>query len=257
MRPLAGAERAGAGTAVAPRLLARVGRAAAAREEVAVSLESKSEALRRAVRWISDARSGQADADVKKLVAEAGLRFDLTPLDQEFLWDTFVRQRPATPPAPPAQPAAAPAPPAETAARPYRKILCAIDFSEPSRVAMRRAVELAASSGASLTLLHVYLAPLAPAEMLPDPRWLKAVIDEAGAALTTWRAEAREGGAREVQVAMLEGVAWSCIVQVAREGGHDLVVVGTHGRTGIKHALLGSVAERVVRHAPCPVLVVR
>ena len=56
---------------------------------------------------------------------------------------------------------------------------------------------------------------------------------------------------------MLQGIASSEIVRFAGESGHDLIVMGTHGRTGIKHALLGSVAEKVVREAPCPVLTLR
>ena len=55
-----------------------------------MSLEPKGEALRRAVRWISDQRTDNPSADIKKLVAEAGLRFDLSPPDQEFLWHTLV-----------------------------------------------------------------------------------------------------------------------------------------------------------------------
>ncbi len=69
---------------------------------------------------------------------------------------------------------------------------------------------------------------------------------------------AREIGARaRSQVQVRDGVPWQEIVAAARETNTDLIILATHGRTGLKHVLLGSVAERVVRHAPCPVLVVR
>jgi nucleotide-binding universal stress UspA family protein len=58
-------------------------------------------------------------------------------------------------------------------------------------------------------------------------------------------------------MASVEGVPWSAIVERARHWHCDLIVIGTHGRTGLKHALLGSVAERVVRSSPCPVLTFR
>jgi nucleotide-binding universal stress UspA family protein len=59
------------------------------------------------------------------------------------------------------------------------------------------------------------------------------------------------------QVSVRGGVPWQEVVDAARESDADLIIVATHGHTGLAHVLLGSVAERVVRHAPCPVLVVR
>jgi nucleotide-binding universal stress UspA family protein len=68
----------------------------------------------------------------------------------------------------------------------------------------------------------------------------------------------REIGSRgRFQVQVRDGVPWEEVVTAARESNTDLIILSTHGRTGLSHALLGSVAERVMRHAPCPVLVVR
>jgi universal stress protein A len=143
----------------------------------------------------------------------------------------------------------------------FRRILCPIDFSECSRVAMRRAVELAIDSRAALTLLHVWEfpwytftseMPAIPADLVQELR------ADAGWTLEKWAEEARALGADRLTMSLLEGVAWDQIIAVLRtDPAYDLAVLGTHGRTGLKHVLLGSVAEKVVRHAPCPVLVVR
>ena len=142
----------------------------------------------------------------------------------------------------------------------YRKILCAVDFSEYSRDALRTAMATAVASGAGgeVTLVHVAQIPVLGAPELPfDPGVLAALVASTQRTLADWAEEARRLGSAPVSTMALEGVPWDQIVTLAREGDFDLVVMGTHGRTGLKHALLGSVAEKVVRHAPCPVLVVR
>ncbi len=141
---------------------------------------------------------------------------------------------------------------AAAAGPPFRQILCAVDFSEPSREALRFAAELAKQGGATLTVMHVY-AKHAPA----DDRAVEEKVDQLRPALTEWQETARALGAPRVEVAWEEGRAWQAIVRRAAEQHHDLVVVGTHGRTGLEHVFLGSVAERVLRHAPCSVLAVR
>jgi nucleotide-binding universal stress UspA family protein len=70
------------------------------------------------------------------------------------------------------------------------------------------------------------------------------------------KVQAESVGALEVGTKLLQGVAWDEIVRFAKTEGFDLIVMGTHGRTGIKHALLGSITEKVVRTASCPVLTV-
>jgi nucleotide-binding universal stress UspA family protein len=141
-----------------------------------------------------------------------------------------------------------------------RKILCAVDFSEPSREALHYAADLAARFGADLVLLHVYQLPgyaFPEGIVLAGPEVLADLLGRIDASLQSWRTEAVARGANRVEITTAQGAPWSEIVRTAGEGGYDLVVVGTHGRTGLGHALLGSVAERVVRKAPCPVLTVR
>ena len=120
------------------------------------------------------------------------------------------------------------------------EILFPTDFSRASEAAGRIAREMAVQAGARLHVLHVVCPvtdPSLPAEHL------------AGAARSL------ADGLR-VETALLSGWAGRTIVDYAREKRIDLIVVGTHGRTGITHAILGSVAETVVRLAPCLVLTV-
>jgi nucleotide-binding universal stress UspA family protein len=84
------------------------------------------------------------------------------------------------------------------------------------------------------------------------------MVDGETAQLAKSKTEAQQLGVKEVATRLLTGVPWDEIVSAARsDSAVDLIVIGTHGRTGLAHVLLGSVAEKVVRHAPCPVLVVR
>lgn len=141
----------------------------------------------------------------------------------------------------------------------WKKIICAVDFSEGSRVALRIAARQAADSGAELIVTHVWAPPVyflgetvgLPAGILVD------LVATAERELAAWKTEAEGYGARRVTSQFLTGAPWAEIAGAAtRDPNVDLVVVGTHGRTGLKHALLGSVAEKIVRHAACPVLVV-
>jgi nucleotide-binding universal stress UspA family protein len=138
------------------------------------------------------------------------------------------------------------------------KLLCPIDFSPSSREAMVEAIELAGRRGAALTLFHV-IAPVAVSspEAMVVPTYDAALQRETDQELEAWRAEARGLGAERVETKRVVGTPWDAIVTAAREGSFDLIVMSTHGRTGLAHVFIGSVAERVVRHAPCPVLVLR
>jgi nucleotide-binding universal stress UspA family protein len=139
-----------------------------------------------------------------------------------------------------------------------RKILCAVDFSDYSRAALSFAAELAAKSNTPLVVAYAWQPP---AWLMGNPAFalgIQDVINADAATLNTWTDEARRAGAQDVTGRFLEGVAWECIVdEVKRDAEIDLIVMGTHGRTGLKAALIGSVAEKVVRHAPCRVLVTR
>lgn len=142
----------------------------------------------------------------------------------------------------------------------FKKILCPIDFSEDSQRAIQVAAEIARNSQATLVLLYVWQ----PLQWMTDygMQWPNEVLLEAQATeegkLTAYRADAQRLGAPEVVTRLLRGEPWDQIVSVARDDrAIDLIVMGTHGRTGLRRALIGSVAERVVRHAPCTVMVVR
>lgn len=141
----------------------------------------------------------------------------------------------------------------------WTKICCATDFSETSRHAMLRAAELARRLGGELELLHVHVPPPSPGtDMLATPHDLGTMaLVELEQVMSMWREEAERLVGRPVRSTVLPGDAATEIALRARERGFDLVVLGTHGRKGLKRWVLGSVAERVVREAPCAVLVVR
>lgn len=142
-----------------------------------------------------------------------------------------------------------------------KRILCPVDFSESSDHAMRYAAALAETFGAELTLLHVVapvIAALPGETALPDT--LQADVDELVDACRE-RLEQTVGklaaNGLPVQHKILNGVPFVEIIRYARDTEMDLIVMGTHGRTGLGHLLIGSVAERVVRKSPCPVLTVK
>jgi nucleotide-binding universal stress UspA family protein len=136
---------------------------------------------------------------------------------------------------------------------PYQKLLCPYDFSDTARAALRAALGLAERFGAKLALVHV-VEPVAvpdyPFVLRIDEEQLRRRLDEDARKSLP----AEPGPARELLIR--SGIAPLEIVRAAEEAGADLVVLGTHGRTGIAHALLGSVTERVVRMSPVPVLTV-
>lgn len=139
----------------------------------------------------------------------------------------------------------------------FTHILAPVDFSEPCQKGLSAAVSLARRSGAKLTLIHVV-------KHLPQGSHM--VLDAAGLR-QDWLRSARESLAEFVQAhvpedvnaerVVKEGKAFDVIVREAAKRGCDLIVTATHGYTGLAHVLMGSTAERVVQHAPCPVLVVR
>ena len=142
-----------------------------------------------------------------------------------------------------------------------KRVLVATDFSPASNAAVTYAFDLAVGLGASVHLLHVveewaltvtYLKALD----IELPGLRERVIDEAHATLRALSASLVDGRT-PATTEVREGRPSDVIVDVARSTEADLVVVGTHGRTGVAHTVLGSVAERVVRTAPCPVLTVR
>jgi nucleotide-binding universal stress UspA family protein len=139
-----------------------------------------------------------------------------------------------------------------------RHIVVPTDFSAGADAALQLAIELARPFGATIELLHVYQVP---AYAFPDgsvyvtpPETAAAIVRGAMEAL---EATQRRAAAGELTIAtqLVEGPPVDAIVDASRRC--DLIVMGTHGRTGLRHLFLGSVAERVVRQAHSPVLTVR
>lgn len=140
-----------------------------------------------------------------------------------------------------------------------RKILVPIDFSDSASNIIEWAAYLARESNSQLVLFHAYHLPVEFQQLegayLPPDFWAN-VKSEAEASLCRYETELRESG-HSVESVVREGYAATAIVDEANELGADLIVIGTHGLSGLKHMLLGSVAERVVQKAPCPVLTVK
>lgn len=144
-----------------------------------------------------------------------------------------------------------------------RKILVPIDFSDSSRAALEYAAGLARPFAATIDLLHVWQAPAfigamtVPEVPATEAAMVELVKKNAEEVCARFASDAERRGLPVREARCEPGVPAHTIVQVAKDGKYDLVVVGTHGRTGLSHVLMGSVAEVVVRHAPCPVLSVR
>ncbi|MBI4552507.1 MAG: universal stress protein [Candidatus Latescibacteria bacterium] len=141
-----------------------------------------------------------------------------------------------------------------------KRLLCPTDFSEPSEHALTYAISLAQQYGAVLYLLHVIepLTPVPGIEMGPvlmydeRPDLLQRVhelLDE----MVPEDVKAKI----EIKPLIRRGAPFLEIIRTAREEEIDLIIIATHGRTGLSHVLLGSTAEKVVRKAPCPVLTIR
>jgi universal stress protein A len=141
-----------------------------------------------------------------------------------------------------------------------RRILHPSDFSSASRPAFAKAIELAKQNRAQVIVAHV-LAPILPvADGYVAPQMyaqMEAASRKHGKKqLDTLIARAKRAGVRAAGL-LLEGVASDRIVRAARARHADVIVMGTHGRTGLSRLFLGSVANRVVSQASCPVLTVR
>jgi len=140
-----------------------------------------------------------------------------------------------------------------------RQVVVAVDFSEHATRAVQAAIELAKRYDASLHLVHAYHMPVLvgmPDEVALPPDFWTGVKEAASKRLDQVIANVRSAGVR-VTAHLREANPSDAILDVARETGADLIVMGTRGLTGLKHVLLGSVAERTLRLAPCSVLTVK
>lgn len=144
----------------------------------------------------------------------------------------------------------------------FKRILVPTDFSANAEPAAEVAVALAPTAGGAIELVHVYGAP---GIILPDgstfaapPAELLAITDRVEAALKQARASvvSRAAGI-DVAAQALMGAPADEIVRLAESGRYDLIVMGTHGRTGLRRLLMGSIAEAIVRRSPIPVVTVR
>jgi nucleotide-binding universal stress UspA family protein len=141
------------------------------------------------------------------------------------------------------------------------KILVPTDFSKSSANALTYGAAFATRFGAELHLLHVVqdLALFIPEAVMLAPPMMPPVEQFVSAARTALERTIQELATPElrIQPEVAEGTPFEEIIRFAREKDIDLIVMGTHGHTGLAHLFMGSVAEKVVRRAPCPVLTVR
>jgi nucleotide-binding universal stress UspA family protein len=139
-----------------------------------------------------------------------------------------------------------------------KKILCPIDHSDCSKEALRYAVSFAMKDEAKLYLLHVIDIRSfdesidAMSKQIPDDETLNQLKTKL---LDCIPEEIRSG--MDVEAIVVQGIPFAEIISTARKENIDMIVIGSHGRTGIAHIMLGSVSEKVIRKAPCPVLTVR
>jgi nucleotide-binding universal stress UspA family protein len=144
---------------------------------------------------------------------------------------------------------------------PVKRILCPTDFSEPSYQAIKAAAELAEHFSAELLLLHA----VTPIPILPQPMVSSSFdvggyfqeIREAGRTALEEVARTRVPQGVQTRPLVVAGDAATEIARAAADAGADLIVIATHGRTGWRHLVNGSVAEKVVRQARCPVLIIQ
>jgi nucleotide-binding universal stress UspA family protein len=156
----------------------------------------------------------------------------------------------------------------------FKRILCPVDLSSFSLEALKLGVKMAQGAGASLYILHVIdnpydelymksitqtdpaLLELYKREPLRRSRIVKATVEHAEVSLKYFCHDAVQS-LPKVRYLVLSGNPFEKILEATEDHRIDLIVLATHGRTGLKRLLIGNVAEKVVRHAPCPVLTVK
>ena len=144
--------------------------------------------------------------------------------------------------------------------QPTKTLLCPIDFSERSDECLEQAAVWAKTLGAKLHVVHAFQNPVYVLPMSgyvgPQADAIVRMRERCESELKRACGKAEASGV-PASYSLVEGIADREILACAKRVSADLIVIGTHGHTGIAHVLLGSVAERVVRHADCPVLVLR
>jgi nucleotide-binding universal stress UspA family protein len=144
----------------------------------------------------------------------------------------------------------------------FKKILFCTDFSENAQWAFTYALRLAKTFKSKLLILHVTPEPVHPEQLsiyLPEEKLDELRISqkkEIDQQLKT-RYIKKMRAFKDYKVVLKEGEPFVEIIQIAKKNSADLIVMGTHGRSGLDHILFGSTAEKVVRKSPCPVLTIR
>jgi nucleotide-binding universal stress UspA family protein len=141
----------------------------------------------------------------------------------------------------------------------FKKILCPVDFSKFTEEVITYAADIAKHYGAELHVLHVIpnLTYFTPYESFLTPENLVAVEKNIQDEVERDFGKILKHIDMEIKRVVKTGVAFVEIIDYAKSEGIDLIVMGTHGRSGIEHILIGNVAEKVVRKSPCPVLTIR
>ncbi len=140
----------------------------------------------------------------------------------------------------------------------FKKILCPIDHSDGSKEALKYAVSFAIKEKAKLYLLHVIDIRTFDenidlmAKQIPDDKKIKQMKTKLIECIPE---EIRND--MQLEALVVQGIPFVEIISIAKKDKVDMIVIGTHGRTGLTHIMLGSVSEKVVRKAPCPVLTVK
>jgi len=142
----------------------------------------------------------------------------------------------------------------------WTKIICPVDFSKISMEALNLATDFAMTNGSNLIVVHVLEPILAPTDFSFGPLTMNDVEDKLADRAMEGLKQAVSSlpiPSERVEIRVARGIASQEIIKIANETKAELIVMGTHGYTGITHALLGSTAERVVRRAACPVLTMK
>lgn len=136
----------------------------------------------------------------------------------------------------------------------FKKVLIATDGSKYSNSAEKKAIDFAKSYGGEVTVISVVDVPT---EFYAEsPKTVEELVNKARGYVEDVKKEAESEGVKAATI-VKEGEAYRVITETAKETGAGIIVMGSHGRTGIKRLLMGSVTEKVIGHTPCPVLVVK
>jgi universal stress protein A len=208
---------------------------------------------------VSTMRAILLGSNARKVVRASSCPVLVIPSSNRVTADAFLQRAAGTGLAAPTLSAKA-LPRRKPERRRIARMLVATDLSPASTAAIRKAIVIARANGASLLLAHAYQPPSLILEGYVPPQavemWDDSLREGVRKKMQPYLDEAENAGVR-AEAVILSGSPQEAITEAAREWHADLVIVGTHGRTGVPRFFLGSVAARVVSSAPCPVMTVR